>query len=56
MNVILVGEHQISTGGIATGKEPFVIVIFNDEQMQNKPQYIEITKYDGYKIVKQVCG
>jgi hypothetical protein len=57
MNAALGGDyHPISTGGIATGKEPFVTVIFNDEDMQKKAKYIELTLYDGDTIKEEVVG
>lgn len=49
-------ENPVSVGGVASGKTPFVTVIFNDEDMLLNAKEIEITFKDGNVVKEMISG
>lgn len=48
------GVNPVCLGGVATGREPFVTVIINDDEIYNQANYLEVTFSDGNVIKESV--
>lgn len=50
------GDNPIIAGGVASGKEPFVTVIINDEEILKEASYVEVTFDDGNTVRQEIDG
>ena len=48
------GINPVCLGGVATGKEPFVTIIINDEVIFNQASYLEVTFDDGNVVKEEI--